>query len=214
MSQMFGAATAAQQPQHGFTRHGRPVHGRTLDHLPSHSAVARFNKRLGVAVTGAVGTMWCAYAFAVLALLSLPAVVSAAFGVHWFPKWLVAIGLISLVAWIAQTFLQLVLLSIIIVGQNAAAEAADARAAKTFEDGEWNRDALDLATPGGLRDVLDELHELHRRLAGSTRTRAADEQVVTLRAGHQVDMRPRTAPHLVDPRTRFIDTTEPSNRLQ
>jgi lipoate synthase len=38
------------------------------------------------------------------------------------------------VAWIAQTFLQLVLLPIIIVGQNVQAAAADARSQATYDD--------------------------------------------------------------------------------
>ena len=42
--------------------------------------------------------------------------------------------LIALVSWIAQTYIQLVLLSVIIVGQNIQSAASDARAAKTFED--------------------------------------------------------------------------------
>jgi len=33
----------------------------------------RLNAALAVKITGAVGTMWCAYAFAALALVSLPA---------------------------------------------------------------------------------------------------------------------------------------------
>ena len=37
-------------------------------------------------------------------------------------------------AWIAQTFLQLVLLPIIIVGQNVQAAAADARSEATYND--------------------------------------------------------------------------------
>jgi hypothetical protein len=37
---------------------------------------------------------------------------------------------------IAQTFLQLVLLSIIIVGQNVQAAASDARAENTYQDAE------------------------------------------------------------------------------
>jgi hypothetical protein len=39
-----------------------------------------------------------------------------------------------LVSWISQTFLQLVLLSIIIVGQNVLAAASDKRAEATYED--------------------------------------------------------------------------------
>ncbi len=94
-----------------------------------------FNKRLAVTITSNVGTMTSAYVFCVLALLSLPAVLSA-FNVfaHVFPAWLVKASLIALVAWIAQTFLQLVLLPIIIVGQNVQAEAADKRAQETYDD--------------------------------------------------------------------------------
>jgi hypothetical protein len=45
-------------------------------------------------------------------------------------------GLGGIVQWIAQTFLQLVLLSIIIVGQNVQAEASDKRAESTYQDAE------------------------------------------------------------------------------
>ena len=62
-----------------------------------------FNSKLAVHITNVVGTMWCAYAFACLALISFPAALRA--------------GTAVLVAWFAQTFLQLVLLSIIMVGQ-------------------------------------------------------------------------------------------------
>jgi len=40
----------------------------------------------------------------------------------------------QIISWIAQTFLQLVLLSIIIVGQNVLATASDKRAEATYED--------------------------------------------------------------------------------
>ena len=77
------------------------------------------------------------------------------------------IGLIALVAWIAQTFLQLVLLSIILVGTNVSAEAGDARSAKTFDDAEETRqavtialDRLDETTEGGLKAVLDAVNAL------------------------------------------------------
>ncbi len=79
------------------------------------SAIGRLNTRLAVGITKAVGSMWCAYIFAVLAMVSLPAAIAS----H---------STITIVAWIAQTFLQLVLLPIIIVGQNVQAAATDARA--------------------------------------------------------------------------------------
>jgi hypothetical protein len=65
--------------------------------------------------------MWCAYAFAALALVSLPDAIQS----H---------SAVTLVSWISQTFLQLVLLSIIIVGQNVQAAASDSRAQATYED--------------------------------------------------------------------------------
>ena len=85
------------------------------------SAVARFNARVGLKITVIVGTMWCAYLFTLLALVSAP----TAFGSG---------NKLIIVSWIAQTFLQLVLLPIIIVGQNVQAAAADARAEATFND--------------------------------------------------------------------------------
>lgn len=79
------------------------------------SIVGRINTRLAVGITKLVGSMWCAYIFALLALISLPAAISS----H---------NAIVIISWIAQTFLQLVLLPIIIVGQNVQAAASDARA--------------------------------------------------------------------------------------
>jgi hypothetical protein len=88
------------------------VHGET--------AVGRFNTRLAVRITTSVGSMWCAYAFALPALISLPAAIRTG-------------DPIVIVAWTAQTFLQLVLLPIIIVGQNVQAAATDERARADHE---------------------------------------------------------------------------------
>jgi hypothetical protein len=41
---------------------------------------------------------------------------------------------VTIVSWVSQTFLQLVLLSIIIVGQNVLAAASDKRSEATYED--------------------------------------------------------------------------------
>jgi hypothetical protein len=81
------------------------------------------NGKIAVLLTGAVGTMWCAYAFAILALIALPAAIKAG-------------DPLALVQWISQTFLQLVLLSVIIVGQNIASRASDKRAEMTYKDAE------------------------------------------------------------------------------
>jgi hypothetical protein len=82
----------------------------------------RFNDWLAIKITKIVGTMWCAYAFACLAFISLPAAIRG--------------GTATLVAWIAQTFLQLVLLSIIMVGQKVAAEKSDRQLEQTYKDAE------------------------------------------------------------------------------
>lgn len=80
----------------------------------------RFDLWLAVKITKIVGTMNTAYLFSLLALVSLPAVLSQVDPklAHVFPHWLIGVSLIALVAWIAQTFFQLVLLPIIMVGQN------------------------------------------------------------------------------------------------
>ncbi|HEY6426037.1 MAG TPA: hypothetical protein VIX84_02295, partial [Acidimicrobiales bacterium] len=126
--------TPRKEPTYGYTKSGRRVHARTMDHLKHETPYQRFNQAFAVKVTGAVGSMTCAYVFSLLSLLSLPAVLSA-FNVFSgvFPGWLIKTSVIALVAWIAQTFLQLVLLSVIMVGQNVQQLASDARAAKTFE---------------------------------------------------------------------------------
>lgn len=148
------------EPTHGTTKHGLPVHLRTYDHHPNGSAYQRFNKRFALALTNAVGTMTTFYLFCLLALCSLPAVLSG-FNMfaHTFPAWMVKASIIALVAWVAQTFLQLVLLPSLMVGQNLQNAAADARSAKTFEDTEKIIDGLDLHTAGGLADAVTELKQ-------------------------------------------------------
>ena len=95
---------------------------KTADQLPRETAAQRFNSRLAVRITKMVGSMWCAYLFAAFDLLSLPAAIRG--------------GIPTMVSWIAQTFLQLVLLSIIMVGQNVQSAAADKRAEATYLDAE------------------------------------------------------------------------------
>jgi hypothetical protein len=96
---------------------------KATDQLPRGNPAARFNAWFAVKITSGVGTMWCAYAFAALALalVSLPSAISS----H---------KPVVLVSWISQTFLQLVPLSVIIVGQNVLAAAADKRAEATYDD--------------------------------------------------------------------------------
>lgn len=117
-----------------------------MDHVP-HPHIAKrkgilenrqtehtFNSRLAVTITNVVGTMWCAYAFAILALISLPEAVRS--------------GTSALIAWIAQTFLQLVLLSIIMVGQKVASAKSDQQLEQTYKDAE------------ALLEITDDVHRL------------------------------------------------------
>ena len=93
---------------------------RVADQHATGSPMTRFNTRVAVFVTQVVGSMWCAYAFALFDLISLPAAIRG--------------GSSTIVAWVAQTFLQLVLLSVIMVGQNVQAAAADKRSEATYND--------------------------------------------------------------------------------
>jgi hypothetical protein len=96
---------------------------KVADQHPRQTAFGRFNTWLALKVTTIVGTMVCAYLFMMLTLVSLPSAVSSG-------------NLLIIVSWIAQTFLQLVLLPIIIVGQNVQAAASDKRAEQTYRDAE------------------------------------------------------------------------------
>jgi uncharacterized membrane protein len=81
-----------------------------------------FNGRVALGLTTVVGTMWCAYAFAMLALVVLPEALNG--------------GLLTSIQWVSQTFIQLVMLSVIMVGQNILGKAQDKRAELTYQDAE------------------------------------------------------------------------------
>src|SRR5579859_8232093 len=122
------AEARAHIPRLVLNRHvHQEVHGDNL--------FGRINTRLALGITKIVGSMWCAYVFALLALISLPAAINS----H---------DPIIIVAWIAQTFLQLVLLPIIIVGQNVQAAASDARAES------------DHATLMAIHTLTSEVHQI------------------------------------------------------
>lgn len=120
---MTGPAIYRYEPhartQEKLASNSGPV--RVADQLPACSAPARFNAWFAVRITTGIGTMWCAYAFAAIALVSLPGAIAS----H---------SVVTVVSWISQTFLQLVLLSVIIVGQNELAAAADKRSSATYSD--------------------------------------------------------------------------------
>ncbi len=113
---------------------------------PSPSETVGFNAWLAVRITRMVGSMWCAYAFAALALISLPAAIGQ--------------GTAAVVSWISQTFLQLVLLSVIMVGQRVLATASDKQALQTSAEAEA---VLQLA------EEVRRLREANRALADEVR---------------------------------------------
>ena len=87
------------------------------------NALSRFNNRLAVLITKSVGTMWAAYLFAMIGLVSAPQALAA------FMKGDAVTG----ISWLSQSFLQLVLLPVIIVGQNVISAQQDARAEADHE---------------------------------------------------------------------------------
>jgi hypothetical protein len=121
------------------------------------------NGRVAVLVTTVVGTMWCAYAFAILALVALPSAIKSG-------------DPLQLVQWISQTFIQLVLLSVIIVGQNISARASDKRAEMTYKDAEATlHEAAQIQAhlkvqDDALNKMLDKLLALEPKVAGATPT--------------------------------------------
>ena len=131
------------------------------DQHPRGTAITRFNAKLAVLVTELVGTMWCAYAFALFDLLALPNSLKA--------------GLYGVVQWVASFFLQLVLLSIIMVGQEVQAEAADKRAIQTYEDADATlHETIEIqkhlaAQDHILDDLIGKLQEVERKLADDVR---------------------------------------------
>jgi hypothetical protein len=84
------------------------------------NSITTFNTRVAEKITSLISTMWCAYLFAAIALISLPAAIKSG-------------SVVIIVAWIAQTFLQLVLLSIIMVGQQVAGAALEQKINETHE---------------------------------------------------------------------------------
>jgi hypothetical protein len=100
-------------PRHIKSEHVHAqVHGTSL--------MGRANAWLALKITKIVGTMYCAYVFTLLAFVALPSAIQ-----QGSPT--------VLVNWLSSNFLQLVLLPIIIVGQNVVSTAQDARAEADHE---------------------------------------------------------------------------------
>jgi len=79
------------------------------------------NTKIAITLTKTVGSMWTAYTFVLLAVVGLFAILG------WFPAIVVL-----LVAWTSQTLIQLVLLPVIMVGQNVLGRKAEIQADEQF----------------------------------------------------------------------------------
>lgn len=141
-----------QQHPHAEARKVNPPH-------QSHKRKPKlsFNDRLGLSITKSVGSMWAAYAFVALSLVSLPGVISTG-------------NVVLIVGWIAQTFLQLVLLPVIIVGQNLQAAESEKRAIATYDDaGAILEEAKEIQTHLAVQDqalnhLIDRIEDLEEKL--------------------------------------------------
>jgi hypothetical protein len=136
-----------------------------------------FNDWLAIKITNIVGTMWCAYAFTALTLLSLPDAIKGGRG--------------PLVAWVAQTFLQLVLLSIIMVGQKVDAAASDKRARRMRTPRRCSR----LATTS--IDCLGKIQALPSKSTNLWGIPGAADRKRQLVRGHESMRQPATSIHLL-----------------
>jgi len=126
-----------------------------------------FNDNVAVIVPAVLGSMQFFWVCVVLALCSLPAVATAVdselhLGIglaSFFPSFLIKASLIALVAWIAQTFVQLVALPVLQVSNNAQMALAEEHTAVIL-------DRLDCDTAGGLRTIIDAIDALPSKLDG------------------------------------------------
>lgn len=121
--------------------------------------INEFNRRIAEKITSFVSTMWCAYIFAALALISLPAAIRTG-------------DVVVIVAWIAQTFLQLVLLSIIMVGQQVSSASVEQKINETHEaslgEFELAKEARLIADKelAELKKMASEIHRVLRDIEG------------------------------------------------
>lgn len=83
-----------------------PTAIRVQDVHEAHKARGGLNAKVAIGLTRGVATMWCAYLFAALAVVGLLGLLG------WLNPFI-----FLLTTWISQQFLQLVLLSVIMVGQ-------------------------------------------------------------------------------------------------
>jgi hypothetical protein len=159
------------KPHFGHTRHGLAVHLHTIDHHPDGTPWQRFNKATAEAVTGAFSTMTSFWVCTLLCLLVLPSVLYAMGIKHvwFFPSWMLGFGFELLATWFLSTTLELVLMPAVMVKQRLQDLAADARAAKTFEEIEDIKGSQEAmrADIAGMKEALAAALAARERLRGS-----------------------------------------------
>ncbi len=138
----------------------KPIKTEDMRRTTNPNPFVRFNAKFGLRITLVVGTMWAAYVFTVLALLALPDAIKQ--------------GTYYIVVWLSSSFLQLVLLPIIIVGQNIQAAAADKRSEETYKDAEAVLKEAEeiqkhlLAQDQAISEIVARLEKLTAPPAGAT----------------------------------------------
>lgn len=120
--------------------------------------------------------MVCAYIFTAIALISLPSAIKT----H---------DPIVIVSWVAQTFLQLVLLSIIMVGQNLASKSVEQQINETHAaslgEFELAKEARSIAHKelAELREIAADIHRVIKDLEqGVTTKNALDSEKMANKA--------------------------------
>lgn len=130
-----------------------PVRGHFHRHAPTSDMLRETaSEKVMAFITRKVGTLACATIFCVIALISLPAALASG-------------SLIVIVSWVAQTLLQLVLLSIILGGQGVAEKAGDAQTQHMALGIDTTLDRLDASTVGGLQVIAAKIDTLGKSVA-------------------------------------------------
>jgi hypothetical protein len=73
--------------------------------------------------------------------------------------------MLALVQWVSQTLVQLVMLSVIMLGQNILSRASNKRAAMTYRDAEATFHEAEQIQDAALSALLDKLERLEAALA-------------------------------------------------
>ena len=103
--------------------------------------LAAANEAVALWLTLHVGSMVCAYLFAALACVALPQAIQG--------------GTLAIVQWVSQTFIQLVMLSVIMVGQSLLGARSDARHEETLA----RMVSIEEHIEALLNDACPEVHE-------------------------------------------------------